>query len=145
MDMLPVDAALTAELVAEANAAFELNIGLFHELDARMADEGFVAPPPSREPAAAGAGAASGACPFAKHVAEGRPLPEGMVCQRLAAKRRSEEEALQRWLRWVGLRTTAWPALMALLLCAMAVALAACGMGMADAQPLPLHASAWNA
>ena len=111
MDTLPVDAALTAELVAEANAAFELNIGLFHELDARMAAEGFVAPP-LPPPAAA----APGACPFAKHVAEGRPLPEGMVCARMAAKRRiEEEEAQQRRLRQIR-------PLLALLFCAVAVA-----------------------
>ena len=145
MDTLPVDAALTAELIAEANVAFELNIGLFHELDARMAAEGFVAPPLSRAP---GAAAASGACPFAQYVAEGRPLPEGMVCARLAAQRRSEEEAAERrWLRRVAMRRSAWPALMALLLCAVAVALAACGMAAGDPppQPLPLHAPVANA
>lgn len=126
MDTLPVDAALTAELVAEANVAFELNIGLFHELDARMAAEGFVAPPLSRDPNTTASAAASGACPFAQYVAEGRPVPEGMVCARLAAQRRSEEDAAERrLLRRVAMRRSALPALMALF-CAVAVALAAC-------------------
>jgi len=126
MDTLPVDAALTAELVAEANVAFELNIGLFHELDARMAAEGFVAPPLSRDPNTTASAAASGACPFAQYVAEGRPVPEGMVCARLAAQRRSEEDAAERrLLRRVAMRRSALPALMALF-CTVAVALAAC-------------------
>ena len=84
MDALPVSTDLAAELVAEANTAFQLNIGLFHELDALM---GLTAPLPLPQPAAGAS--PSEACPFAKYLGAGLPEPEGLTCPRLAKDARS--------------------------------------------------------
>ena len=91
MDALPVSTDLAAELVAEANTAFQLNIGLFHELDALM---GLTAPLQLPRPAAGAS--PSEACPFAKYLGAGLPVTAELTCPRLAKYARSGGQ--RQWL-----------------------------------------------
>jgi len=64
LDGLPISAALSSQLVVEANAAFQLNIDLFRHLDTLM---GLADRPPERIPA--------GECPFGFTGKGGRTKP----------------------------------------------------------------------
>ena len=88
LDALSLPPGEAQRIVAEAERAFELNIGLFHELDRHL---------PARQPAStpttsarASDGAAAGeklpaGCPFAKLAAEPGSPVYGMKCQRVSA------------------------------------------------------------